>query len=226
MEQRSLTDELTGLGNRRYLTQHLPKDIDALLRRRHDKQTPHSDDDEALLFFLIDLDHFKWVNDHHGHTAGDLVLNEIRKILLQVFRESDHLVRWGGEEFLVVVRFAKRSEAPHYAERLRTAVEQYVFQIDPDTPLSRTCSIGFSSYPCFASDPQRVTWAQVIDIADLCLYAAKKSRRNAWVGLDFYHVGNESELFPALMSDPRTVLARSQPRVLSSLHSTQALVWH
>src|SRR6185312_7715140 len=108
LEEASLRDPLTGLRNRRFLTQTLGQETQLALRRRDD-----------LLFFMIDIDHFKQVNDTYGHHAGDLVLIELCRRLQHVFREADYLVRWGGEEFLVVARGSSRAEAPLIAERVR-----------------------------------------------------------------------------------------------------------
>ncbi|MEO0975279.1 MAG: tetratricopeptide repeat-containing diguanylate cyclase, partial [Pseudomonadota bacterium] len=102
VDQASLTDPLTGLANRRFLDRHLGRDT-------HQASDAHSKD---LVFFLVDLDHFKRINDRYGHAAGDTVLVAVSRLLEREFRASDYLVRWGGEEFLVVARFIDRREAP------------------------------------------------------------------------------------------------------------------
>ena len=75
-----------------------------------------------LVFFLVDIDHFKEVNDHFGHDAGDRVLIQIARRLAGVVRGSDFLIRWGGEEFLVVCRSAERSDATHMAARILNSI--------------------------------------------------------------------------------------------------------
>ena len=170
LEKVSLTDQLTGLKNRHFLINNIENDIALVLRKYYgwnkgkNKDTPQASD---LIFFLIDLDHFKQVNDIHGHTAGDAVLIQIKEILEQVFRETDYLVRWGGEEFLVIARFTERKNAPKLAERLRQTVESHDFYIGEysegeDNVLKKTCSIGFACYPFSTLKTEALTWTQVI----------------------------------------------------------------
>ncbi|MGB0899113.1 MAG: GGDEF domain-containing protein, partial [Psychrobium sp.] len=160
-------------------------DIDLSLRKYFSVNENNLPINEAdIVFFLIDLDHFKQVNDLYGHAAGDSVLINIKEILNEVFRESDYLIRWGGEEFLVVARFSNRGCAPEIAERLRHLVESYNFDIGEGRILRKTCSIGFASFPFIIESPELMSWEQVVDIADHSLYAAKRSSRNCWVGLE------------------------------------------
>ncbi|MFD2270578.1 GGDEF domain-containing protein [Undibacterium arcticum] len=86
-------------------------------------------EDADLIFILIDLDDFKSVNDTYGHAAGDQVLEQMRERLETVFRESDYLIRWGGEEFLVVARAANRADAEAVSERVRAVVADRVFEL-------------------------------------------------------------------------------------------------
>ncbi|MCV2352856.1 diguanylate cyclase [Paucibacter sp. B2R-40] len=182
----SLTDPLTGLRNRRFLEQNLAGEISQCLRhyedwRRHPVQPAPQDAD--LIFLLVDIDHFKHVNDDWGHPAGDAVLVQMRARLRQACRDSDYLVRWGGEEFLVVARATNASAAADFAERIRVAVTQQPFEIEAAAPLALTCSVGFASLPFIAAQPERLDWQQVVGLADQALYMAKRSGRNAWVGL-------------------------------------------
>lgn len=183
LEEISYTDQLTLLHNRRHLIKYLQGDI-ALSKRRY--QVAESQGqfpaDADLLFLLVDIDHFKPVNDTHGHNAGDMILKKFATVMKKVFRESDHLIRWGGEEFLIVVRFFDRRAISGLVERFRREVEETVFDVGGGLHLSITCSIGYACYPFYQSVPDAYTWEQVVEIADHCLYAAKKTRRNAWVG--------------------------------------------
>ena len=185
IEQMSLTDPLTGLHNRRFLQQRLDDDVSLSLRQFQNwisnpgAAAPEKAD---LIFFLVDLDHFKLVNDTLGHAAGDQVLVQMRQRLEQVFRTSDYLIRWGGEEFLVVARHTRREHAAELAERLRQTVAQRPFTIEGSRALAKTCSIGFACFPFAVDEPTRYDWQQVVDIADRCLYAAKHGGRNRWVG--------------------------------------------
>ncbi|MCV2358439.1 sensor domain-containing diguanylate cyclase [Paucibacter sp. TC2R-5] len=182
----SLTDPLTGLRNRRFLEQNLAGEISQCLRhyedwRRHPEQPAPQDAD--LIFLLVDIDHFKRVNDDWGHPAGDAVLVQMRARLQQACRDSDYLVRWGGEEFLVVARATNASAAPDFAERIRAAVAQQPFDIEAAARLALTCSVGFATLPFVPSQPERLDWQQVVGLADQALYMAKRSGRNTWVGL-------------------------------------------
>ncbi len=98
-------------------------------------------------------------------------------------RESDYLVRWGGEEFLIVIRFCTREEVPELAERIRQKVEDFVFNLGNGQIISKTCSIGMAAYPFYRTKPAAMTWEQVIDTADRALYLAKNSGRNCWVNI-------------------------------------------
>lgn len=182
----TITDALTGLRNRRYVVDHLEKDI-ALVQRNHRQlalgYADHADANINLLFLMMDLDHFKGVNDRYGHAAGDRVLAQLRDILVAATRETDTPVRWGGEEFLVVARFASMQFGPVVAERIRSMVAQHPFDLGNDTTIHLTCSIGFASYPVFAAALHKFGWEDVVNLADQCLYRAKHAGRNRWVGV-------------------------------------------
>lgn len=182
IEETSLTDSLTQLRNRRFLEQALGSDLDLAARRHEDGKA--GDGEADLVFLLLDMDHFKSVNDSYGHAAGDAVLVQAAALLRSVFRASDHVVRWGGEEFLIVARFVDREKAPELAEKVRAAVEAHDFRLDDGILLKRTCSIGFASYPFSTRLPRARGWQEIVEIADLGLYAAKRNGRNGWVGME------------------------------------------
>lgn len=139
-------------------------------------------DDADLIFFLFDIDHFKQVNDEHGHAAGDAVIVQMCGRLVEVFRDTDYLVRWGGEEFLVVARGTARTHAAELAERARAAVADQPFALDDDRLLSKTCSIGFCSFPLSTQHASTLRWDAVVNISDAALYAVKNAGRNGWLG--------------------------------------------
>jgi diguanylate cyclase (GGDEF)-like protein len=126
------------------------------------------------------------VNDTYGHAAGDAVLRQASDCLRSACRESDIVVRWGGEEFLVVARNMERACARLLAQNLLDAVGDHVFDLGHGVTLRKTCSMGFSAYPVLVERPDAVSWEEAVALADRCLYAAKRNGRNAWVGL---HVG-------------------------------------
>jgi len=185
LEQSALTDPLTGLRNRRFVTERLDDDLHLVLRQHEEalRQGLPPPSDADLCFFLLDLDHFKQVNDQHGHAAGDALLTQMRERLHEVFRETDYLVRWGGEEFLVVARGSSRAGAPDLAERARRAVVERPFMLPQGRTLVRSCSIGFACFPLLPAEPRATGWALVVDLADAALYCAKREGRNRWVGV-------------------------------------------
>jgi diguanylate cyclase (GGDEF)-like protein len=186
LRELSLTDALTGLRNRRYLELRLDDDLRLCLRRfetpeyQKDGDGPGSDAD--LLLMVLDLDHFKRINDLHGHAAGDAVLVQLAERLRGVFRETDSLVRWGGEEVLVLVRETERSDAATLAARVCAAVREKPFDIGPGETVHVTVSIGFCAFPLDPRHPRLWDWRACLALADSALYAAKAQGRDGYVG--------------------------------------------
>ena len=214
LEEVSLTDQLTGLRNRRFFLQHVESDV-ALSLRGYDGGEPGTDSD--LVFYMVDLDHFKEVNDRHGHAAGDSVLVQMKDRLREVFRESDYLVRWGGEEFLVLARATDRSGAHVVAERIRQAVSSRDFELPDGTPLARTCSIGFACYPFTPSHPRLMSWSQVVELADVGLYISKHSGRDAWTAVHATAAAQPADLFARLVHQLGQCVERGEARIVTSL---------
>jgi len=183
MEEMALQDPLTGLKNRRFLMTHIDGELAQLHRQQ---QKPARGEDATgssdMAFLMIDMDHFKSVNDTHGHAAGDAVLMQMAAILRGATREADRVVRWGGEEFLVVAQSTVMNEVHLLAERIRSRVEEHGFDIGSGHVLRMTCSIGFAGCPLFASSQRWAQWESVVSLADQCLYRVKQSGRNSWLG--------------------------------------------
>lgn len=180
----SVTDPLTGLHNRRFLSEHIEQDLAAGLRRSQETLAAGGQPlDTDNVFLLLDIDAFKRINDRHGHASGDAVLVQFGARLRSVLRESDYLVRWGGEEFLAVARDTDRLRAEELAERMRAVITATPFALDDGGEIAVSCSIGFACVPFELERPQARSWQQVVNLADLGLYAAKRSGRNAWVGV-------------------------------------------
>lgn len=162
LRESSLRDPLTSLHNRRFLEEYVLT-LESATRRRKTK----------LSVLLLDLDHFKEVNDTWGHDAGDSVLKGFAKVLsAQVVRSSDLVIRYGGEEFLVILQGNDSSFGVAMAERVRLAVENLRIPTN-GVVLRRTVSIGVAHFP---DDGDNV--AEVIKRADLALYQAKEGGRN------------------------------------------------
>ncbi len=156
-EENALTDELTKLPNRRALAQRLLEEIQRARRHR-----------DAIAFVMIDLDHFKLVNDNYGHPNGDAVLAELAQILVSGKRESDVCARYGGEEFALILHETDEAGARTLAERMRAKVAAATFP----GGLKLTISVGV------AATTEPALFTQLIDRADQALYAAKQGGRN------------------------------------------------
>jgi diguanylate cyclase (GGDEF)-like protein len=161
----AITDPLTGLWNFRYLSLSLGREVERATRfGRH----------VALL--MIDVDHFKAVNDTHGHGRGDAVLRELVLRIGHQVREVDVLARYGGEEFVLVLPETSAEGAVRLAERIRQGVASPPFGVGgAEVPLRVTVSIGVAAFPVHASSP-----AQLLQAADEALYEAKHAGRNRW----------------------------------------------
>ena len=227
LETMSLTDPLTGLGNRRLLFRYLEKDAPAVLRRHQDAanqlQTVHQSD---LLFFLIDLDHFKRINDSFGHAVGDEVLLTVKDRLQQICREQDFLVRYGGEEFLLVSRYSERSISPQLAERIRSVISDQPLSLKNGSRLSISCSIGYAAFPLHLDMVNAYTCEQVLQVADCLLYAAKHSGRNNWVGATSVRESRAELLLTRLRENGAVAVSNGDIELQTSLRSSKRLRWH
>jgi diguanylate cyclase (GGDEF)-like protein len=161
-------DALTGLANRRQFRE--------VMRVRGGERSFKG----ALL--MVDVDHFKRVNDHYGHAAGDRVLVEVARRLGATMRGADLVARWGGEEFLVFAPNVEGTELDQLAERVRLAMNQAPVLLENGTAIETTVSIGYAAFPLPASHVA-VTWEQAVNLADLSLYTAKNQGRNCAVGI-------------------------------------------
>jgi diguanylate cyclase (GGDEF)-like protein len=183
LRELSNTDALTGARNRRFFYEVIDADVSATLRK-HDPPSPVSSPNQDLSFLLLDFDHFKSVNDQHGHLAGDRVLIEAARRLDQSLRTSDLLVRWGGEEFLILCRNVERLEGAKVAERVLKLIGTEPFTLPGGEQLRQTCSVGWANLPGYLTDPQALPYETVLRLTDKALYLAKKSGRNRAVGVE------------------------------------------
>ncbi len=176
----STTDPLTGIRNRRFFFESIQRDASQAIRA-HLEDSDRTERD--LIFYLIDLDNFKKVNDRFGHDGGDRVLIEAARRISSAIRNSDLLVRWGGEEFLVVSRCTDRNQATILANRVLDAFRVKPFVIESTQQIAQTCSIGWASFPWFEDDLRAVSYEGVLKYADRGLYRAKKAGKNQAVGM-------------------------------------------
>ena len=185
LEEISLTDPLTGTRNRRYFYEAIPNDV-AQAQRSHLKMSPTGEPSQSgqeLILLLVDIDRFKRVNDDLGHAAGDRLLQMVAKRIEGVMRRSDYLVRWGGEEFLLVCRTTDRDNATFLCKRVLEAVRDLPFDVGNGLEIHKTCSIGWAPYPWLKEDVALLSIDNVIELADKALYLAKREGRNRSYGL-------------------------------------------
>lgn len=162
-KEQALRDPLTKCHNRRFLDEYITK-YEPLSDRRGG----------TTAFLMADLDYFKQVNDRYGHEAGDAVLRQVVGIIQSLIRRSDLLIRYGGEEFLILLQDVKDGAAMTVAEKIRLAVESHQFDVNGNgARISKTISIGVSEYP---SDADALY--KCIKFADVALYKAKDAGRN------------------------------------------------
>ena len=181
MADLALRDNLTQLRNRRAMTEFMLLETEQVLRSWRGEAMGKAPSSLGIL--MIDMDHFKAVNDTHGHIAGDAVLVQLAGVLSDVVRKPDLVVRWGGEEFIVVARETDRTPPSRLAERIRACVEEHDFRLPSGEVIRRTCSVGYALFPFSTAHPDRLAWEQVIAVADAALYRAKTKGRNRTVGL-------------------------------------------
>lgn len=172
----SFTDPLTGLHNRRYLTQQIPTDLSF-----YERDEGYANGSEAVVFALLDVDHFKSINDTHGHAAGDRVLEQMGQLLGELKRSGDYVARWGGEEFLLVFRPLPRGSLGRLGQRLCTRIAAHSFDLGNGQQHRLTASVGLIECPLFPSRPRLLGWEQLVTLADRALYRAKTAGRNGWI---------------------------------------------
>ena len=202
----SITDALTDVPNRRHLFSRL--DIELARAQRYGTQ---------VSFIMVDIDHFKKLNDAVGHRAGDSTLREVADLLKGQVRKLDTLARYGGEEFALVLPQVGKAEALEVAEKLRRAVADHVFAFGDVQPGGRvTLSVGLASLPGDA-----VTLEALVDAADSALYASKRGGRNVVTayepGMEL-HPGRERGLHRTTSSGEvvAVILAEEDPDAPSS----------
>lgn len=160
-------DPLTGLGNR-HLLQRLLRD-------------PGQSEGLRGALFLVDIDHFKQINDQYGHAGGDRVLVELAQRLRHATREGDALLRWGGEEFLVLAQVADVDAAHRLAERVLASVGSEPIALEADRSVRVTVSMGLARFPLEGA-PSTLPWEAALELVDQLMYRAKARGRNqAWL---------------------------------------------
>lgn len=177
-EELSVMDVLTGLKNRRFLEQNIGREM-SYIKRSQVNQTGH-----ALGIYLLDIDHFKDVNDTYGHEIGDQILVEFTKRINETIRDTDLFVRWGGEEFILVARLDNIDGLHLLAERIVKAVKQSPYLVRQGHSIDITCTVGSVVYPCVENPEKHISWNKLVQLADLALYYGKQKKRDCWVCIE------------------------------------------
>jgi len=183
LREDSLTDVLTGARNRRFLNATIDADVRQVVRSYSPVASPQAKRNRDLVFYIIDIDYFKEVNDRYGHDVGDKLLVEMARRISSAIRHSDALIRWGGDEFLVASRYTDRSDSVALANRVLSFVGREPFEIEGCVSIPCTCSIGWAVFPWFEDSAEAIPYREVIRLADSALYQGKKAGRNQAVGL-------------------------------------------
>lgn len=155
-------DDLTHLFNSRYLQLVLDKEFKAL-----------ATNDKPFALAFLDLDYFKSINDTHGHLVGSKLLVEVARVLKNCVRDNDIVCRWGGDEYVLLLRGTDSGGALKVAERIRRSIESHRFLAREGFSLSISTCIGIASYPEHAQDQETL-----VDLADRAMYRGKKGTRN------------------------------------------------
>ncbi len=174
LKRQSSRDPLTALYNRRHFQE--------FMRSHAGKPLPaYAGADVVGALFLLDVDHFKHINDRYGHAAGDLVLTTIAETLHDVLRETDMIVRWGGEEFLAFLPAVARDGLDDIARRILNGIAAQDVHYQGQA-IQVHVSVGFAPYP-LAPQGRPLTWERSVNLIDMALYLAKAHGRNRAYGL-------------------------------------------
>jgi len=173
------TDPLTGLRSRHYLGIQLPADV-AYYER---EILASGRDDLVLMLAFVDIDAFKSINERYGNETGDQVLKEFARIFGAQVRTGDYVLRWGGEEFVLLFRPMAAAEPARIAERIRRAVAAHGFTAEGASPFNTTCTIGFIQISLSPGAKRGLDWEEIIALADQALYFAKSNGRDGWAGV-------------------------------------------
>jgi diguanylate cyclase (GGDEF)-like protein len=178
----SFHDSLTDATNRRFISDILQHEVArfATTRRKHLVSAAIEQAPDEILYgiFVIDIDHFKEVNDTWGHGCGDQLLIQFVDLLKGMVRKEDVVTRWGGEEFVVVLKRTTSGYLHAFARKVIETVAGTAFPIGENASLKKTCSLGYAEFPFSRTEPEALSLEQTIEVADRALYLAKAGGRN------------------------------------------------
>jgi diguanylate cyclase (GGDEF)-like protein len=210
----AVTDVLTGLHNRQYLRERIREDLAAVRRARahqHAEQPPAARSAD-LGFLVLDLDGFRELNNRHGEVVGDELLRQVASVVEGTVRGQDSVLRWGGDEFLVVLRAVHPSELPDVARRVRRAVAAEELATDVGA-LKVTCSVGYCPFPL--ADLGRLDWEDVVSVAESARLLARKGMGDGSVGVVQGTKALDQAGVTLLLSDLEAAAAAGYVRLLT-----------
>jgi len=183
LKELSLLDPLTSLHNRRYIYEFVSELSVNFIKNKirllnNDDKRDLSVKNKVLGVFLIDIDHFKEVNDTYGHLAGDNVLVSISKEFKKMIRVDDFIVRWGGEEFLIILNNTNPEYLEIFLKKVINTIKKTALNLFDNKTIYRTCSIGCTKIPIYKNAPGFLTLEQTINLCDYALYLAKENGRD------------------------------------------------
>jgi diguanylate cyclase (GGDEF) domain len=185
LKEAVMKDPLTGLMNRRYMfdveERKIRRFIESRDRKMHlldNRNIIQEKNDNVYGVIMMDIDHFKRVNDLYGHDVGDMVLKGVAEVMQESVRADDILIRWGGEEFLIVLKNIPLEKMFEVAKKIRKAIEKHPFTTQGGSTVWITVSMGIVALPFFVSEPKLVTFENVVTLADTALYHSKENGRD------------------------------------------------
>lgn len=203
----SLSDPLTALFNRRYLYEHVYNISSRFLKSKINsyqgvEKRQLGISDVVFGVYLLDIDHFKKINDTYGHKAGDAVLKKLAAYLKQTVRADDFVLRWGGEEFLVILQNTKEDYLDVFSAKLLNEIQNLKIDLNnSEKEISITCSAGYTKLPFVDLSPDLFSLEQIINFADYALYKAKENGRNRAYSICLSNTDNISEEALAYVAD-------------------------
>jgi diguanylate cyclase (GGDEF)-like protein len=213
----SLRDPLTGLRNRRYITEFVIEIVESFkqskimaLKNNLDRRDSHIAN-KVIGVIILDIDHFKRVNDTYGHNTGDKVLVFLANKLKRIIRTDDIIIRWGGEEFFIVLNRTIPEYLPEFCRKVLTFFRETKIETDESFHISINCSLGCISYPICEDYPDSFSFEKSIILCDMAMYLAKESGRNRAVILEIDKELMNSEDVKSRLSIPQNKISIDDP---------------
>lgn len=200
----SYKDTMTNIHNRRYITEILDPEITRFAYSLKKKINEHQKLKSKLTYgvFIIDIDHFKDVNDTWGHKCGDDMIIQFVNVIRSLIREEDVFCRWGGEEFVVILKNSDCEYIHKFAHKLIKRIRLTQFVMNDSTRITKTCSVGYAEFPFISKLPLALTLDQTIEITDQALYHAKNNGRNKAVFAEY----NDEKHKKISLEDAKTMM--------------------